>query len=305
MKIQAQYANEDNQAREFFSWPENIKQSALRPAMGPYRGYAPVGFERISAITNHMKGESKAASSNASKDIKDMKETFDMGPENDATWPTAWPQGGDLCTAYREFMRHFYRDCTTAHDTLLAVFEEALGLPKQELLGRVSDANGEIRLTHYPPISPTLLGQEAATYRIAEHTDVGVLTLLFQDSVGGLEIEDYSKPGSFRPVASEKLGEMIVNIADTLQMWTASSLRSTNHRVLCPTNFSKDEMLPARYSIGYFGKANATAPMAPLAGFQHASGEAEIEPGATAQNYYNMMHEKTSASVSPSGTVVA
>lgn len=244
-------------------------------------------------------------SNKGAKSIKDMKETFDMGPVNDVTWPTAWPQGSDRCTAYREFMHQFYRDCTKAHDTLLELFEAALDLPKAELLGRVSDANGEIRLTHYPPISPTLLGQEAATYRIAEHTDVGVLTLLFQDSVGGLEIEDYSKSGSFRPVASERLDEMIVNIADTLQMWTASSLRSTNHRVLCPTNFRKDEMLPARYSIGYFGKANATAPMAPLAGFQHASAGQEIEPGATAQSYYNMMHEKTSASVSCSETVVA
>lgn len=34
--------------------------------------------------------------------------------------------------------------------------------------------------------------------RVSAHSDYGSVTFLFQDSVGGLEVEDPNKPGRFR-----------------------------------------------------------------------------------------------------------
>lgn len=61
------------------------------------------------------------------------------------------------------------------------------------------------------------------------HTDYGMMTLLFQDAVGGLEVQ--AKRGNWQPVpANPEL--TIINCGDLLERWTNGRFRSTNHRVL-------------------------------------------------------------------------
>lgn len=182
------------------------------------------------------------------------------------------------------------------HHDLLHILEEALDLDPHELTSRCSAGNGEVRITHYPPIPVEQL-RTGSTFRISEHTDVGILTLLFQDSVGGLEIERQDNSSEFMPVESSNIGEMIVNCGDTLQRWTANYLRSANHRVTYPQGLeeNQDSLIPARYSVGFFGKADMSAPMAALPAFASRLSNGIDEEQRTAQAYYNYMHERTVA----------
>lgn len=240
--------------KEFFEFPASVKETAPRPLTGPNRGYISVGGETLSGISGYMKGVRDPVRMN------DVKESFDAGPEDDRIHPTPWPVG-QRCDAFRIFMGSFLAECLAVHNDLLHILEEALHLTTNSLTSRCSAGNSELRITHYPPVQMAQL-KKGSTYRISEHTDVGILTLLFQDTVGGLEIEGQDKSSEFIPVESSSINEMIVNCGDTLQRWTANYLRSANHRVTYPPGLKdEDALIPARYSVGFFGKADMSASM--------------------------------------------
>jgi isopenicillin N synthase-like dioxygenase len=109
-------------------------------------------------------------------------------------------------------------------------------------------------LLHYPFIASSELLEEKRS-RINAHSDFGTLTLLFQDSVGGLEIEDPHKPGTF--IAAEPIEDtVLVNIGDLLARWSNDRWRSSVHRVGLPPKGERREMVPDRYSIPVFATAN-------------------------------------------------
>lgn len=189
-------------------------------------------------------------------------------------------------------MNEFSRQCDTVHTRIVRILEEALGIPTSQLVGMCDGTNGELRITHYPAVELQRL-RTGKTFRIAEHTDTGILTLLFQDSVGGLEVEDPASRGHFLPLVTSHQVEMIVNVGDTLQRWTNGRLRSANHRVTAPPA-SESQVVPARYSIGFFGKANPTAMVRPMRQFVgNADGVQDEEDAMTASDYYSKLQTLT------------
>ena len=79
---------------------------------------------------------------------------------------------------------------------------------------------------YYPPQPPT---RGADQFGVGPHTDFGVLTVLGQDDVGGLQVQDVN--GNW--VAAPPLpGTLIVNVGDLLARWTNDAYRSTPHRVV-------------------------------------------------------------------------
>jgi isopenicillin N synthase-like dioxygenase len=77
----------------------------------------------------------------------------------------------------------------------------------------------------------------------ASSTDYGFLTLLFQDDVGGLQVQD--RNGDWIDVPPVP-GAIVVNSGDLLERWTNRRYRSTRHRVV-PRSSSR-----TRYSIAMF-----------------------------------------------------
>lgn len=82
------------------------------------------------------------------------------------------------------------------------------------------------------------------------------MTILFQDKVGGLEVEDIAEKGKFNP-APYIPGTAIVNIGDLLMRWSNDELRSTLHRVGAPPSVKTDggsetRTARPRYTIPYF-----------------------------------------------------
>jgi isopenicillin N synthase-like dioxygenase len=108
-------------------------------------------------------------------------------------------------------------------------------------------ADPQLRLLHYPSIAKAIVEQEGHA-RIIPHTDFGLCTLLFQDSVGGLEVDPFHT-GDFK-AAVPVPGTVLINIADLLQRLTNDRCRSTVHRVVSPR--TSGDVLPARFSIPFF-----------------------------------------------------
>ena len=66
-------------------------------------------------------------------------------------------------------------------------------------------------------------------FGVGPHTDFGVLTVLCQDNVGGLQVEDINGEWIEAPPIE---GTLIVNVADLLARWTQGEYKSTPHRVV-------------------------------------------------------------------------
>ena len=163
---------------------------------------------------------------------------------------------------------------------IMEALEVAFGLPSGAFLDRIThEANAsEMRLNHYPAIDVQEI-RSGGVSRIWPHFDLGVITLLFQDGVGGLEFENRSQRGAFERVECSRPEEMVVNVSETLQRWTNGTLGAGLHRVNVPEELEDEDTgsLPERYSIAYFCKADRGASVGPLKQFVSADMKPQYE----------------------------
>jgi hypothetical protein len=76
-------------------------------------------------------------------------------------------------------------------------------------------ADPQLRIIHYIPVSQRIISSRGHA-RINPHTDFGLCTLLFQNSVGGLEVDPFHTR-KFVPATLVK-GTCIINVADLIEL---------------------------------------------------------------------------------------
>jgi isopenicillin N synthase-like dioxygenase len=125
-----------------------------------------------------------------------------------------------------------------------------------------------MRFNHFPEV-PAHLFEQGDTCRIWPHFDFGIITLVFRESLGGLEIEDRKHPGTFVPVPCNSRDEMLVNIGETFQRWTNEVLPAGLHRVTKPHKEQEvvGGIVPERYSVAFFCKADRDVSVGPFENF--------------------------------------
>lgn len=271
------------------------------PKANPNRGYSYVGQENVGQISGYEKGRGP----NKTRDIKVStvtwnqinayltipQESFDMGGANDELVDNLWPEEKAL-PGFRKFMEDFYEKAFKTELQILSALAIALGISEEHLRSLHNRAENEFRILHYPAIPSSDLQDGSAT-RIAEHTDFGTITMLFQDSVGGLQIEDQANLGTFRDVESEHPTDIILNIGDSLQRLTNDTFKAACHRVTYPPTVKAggDDVIPERHSIAYFAKPNRNASLLPLKEFITESTPCTYED-ITAWEWNNLRIEK-------------
>ena len=168
-------------------------------------------------------------------------------------------------------MQDYYVRMQTTSLQVIRALELGLGLSGGALEQRCEAGASELRLNYYPAISFQRL-QQGDTARIWPHTDFGIITLLFQNGTGGLEIEDRTRSDAWMPVMTSSTSELVVNISDTLERWTNGVLKAGLHRVSTPPGPKEDEegFLKERWSVAYFLKARREVSVGPLPQFVEA-----------------------------------
>lgn len=201
------------EACRFFDQPDEAKQTVT--VSSKHRGWLGQGGAK-------MDDDAKA----------DLKESFIWGFE-DEQGRTAedhplrgvnnWPANpANLQSASMAFFRH-------AHDVahhLMRGFALGLDLPEDFFLKTASRPLSRASYVFYPAQSEEL-GEDQ--FGVGPHTDFGILTVLAQDSVGGLQVEDSNGDWIEAPPIP---GTLIVNVADLLSRWTDGFYKSTPHRVV-------------------------------------------------------------------------
>jgi isopenicillin N synthase-like dioxygenase len=200
-------------ARRFFSAELDTKMG-LRMELGgrAWRGYFPVRGELTSGKP-------------------DIKEGLYFGTElgeDDPRVRAGLPlHGRNLfpeLPGFRETVLEYMDAVTALGHALMKGIALSLGLAPGYFADRITgDPLILFRIFHYPPVSP-----RSDEWGVGEHTDYGVLTILKQDDVGGLQVKSGARWIEAPPVR----GSFVCNIGDMLDRMTGGLYRSTPHRVL-------------------------------------------------------------------------
>lgn len=242
---------------EFFKLPSEVKSTLAWEDPRSNRGYVKVGRERVTQ--SRVPDEIMALRARA----PDFKESMEIGRDWDSERKNMWPREADV-PSFKQTMLNFFQTCHNLHVDVMRSIALGLGLGEHFFDDKINDQCHNLRLLSYPPVKRTILEGEGQA-RAGAHSDYGMLTLLFQDSVGGLEVKN-PHTGTFIP-AKPIEGTIVVNVGDLLARWSNDVLRSTLHRVSLPSakQINAEETLtPVRQSIAFFCNPNFSAKIACL-----------------------------------------
>ncbi|MGI9317697.1 MAG: isopenicillin N synthase family dioxygenase [bacterium] len=212
-------------SKQFFALPQQQKLSVR--AEGYHRGLLPLGDAKMEGQANSDLKESFIWGVDFDHDNPEFAAGNELMPPN--RWPAFLPE---MRNTLGEYMR-------AAHDCgiqLLRAIAASLEIERDYFVGRFERPISRGSLIHYPPQPPTM-GKDQ--FGVSPHTDYGTMTLLAQDSTGGLRVKGVE--GNWL-TAHPIEGTIVVNVGDLLARWSNDRFRSTPHSVV---NASGKE----RYSI--------------------------------------------------------
>lgn len=230
-------AQTDAVARRFFAFPPEDKLSVkVSPA---HRGFIRVGESK-------MAGQARS----------DLKESFiwgldvdpDAPPANPLLGPNQWPA---FVPDMRATLNAYFSAANQCGVLLYRAFAAALGVPLDYFTRRFDRPTTRGSLVFYPPQPADADGEQ---FGVSPHTDFGSLTLLYQDPIGGLQVQ--GREGEWL-VARPIEGTLVVNIGDLMERWTNNRFKSTPHRVINRTGRQ-------RLSIAVFVDPNFETPVVPV-----------------------------------------
>lgn len=241
------------EAGKFFALPVDKKRSYAAPVGG--RGWIPQGGE-----ANAFYGDvADPARADLKESITNGRDFLTGDPATDERWfaPNVWPAE---CPALAALAEEFTGQVRELYYDLLRMGAVGLGLDEEIFVAHVQRGPQTFNINRYPPLSVTGPAKDGQ-YRVAPHTDWGILTTLDrQPGYGGLQVQALDGTWADAPYVPDAF---TVNVADLLSRWTGESWRSTRHRVLPPPDQAPDEEL---VSLIVFLEAEMDTVISPVTG---------------------------------------
>ena len=147
----------------------------------------------------------------------------DTAPANPLLGPNVWPAA---MPELKASVYPYFEAASACAEDLLRGFALGAGLDAEHFIRHRDRPVSRGSLQYYPP-QPA--NAEEDQFGVAPHTDFGVLTVLCQDAVGGLQIQRRTGEWAAMPPIP---GTLVVNIGDLLERWSNCRYRSTVHRVI-------------------------------------------------------------------------
>jgi isopenicillin N synthase-like dioxygenase len=231
----------DALSRQFFARELEFKMR-IRMALGgrAWRGYFPLGGELTSGIPDDKEGIYFGAEL----------------PEDDPRVVAGVPLHGrnlfpDL-PGWRETVLAYLGEMTRLGHALMRGIALSLGLDAEYFAQRYTgDPLILFRIFNYPGTAARAPASDR--WGVGEHTDYGVLTILHQDDIGGLQVKTRNGWVDAPPIPDT----FLCNIGDMLDRMTRGLYRSTPHRVI---NTSESD----RLSFPFFFDPNFDALIQPI-----------------------------------------
>ena len=264
-------------SKAFFSLPLSVKSHYAFQGHESNRGYIPPGSETHD-LEEHC--------------LPDSKETFDIGKEEEEGFHNYWPT--ELAnTDFRRDLIEYFQNMDQLYLRLMRMISMGLKLPDPDfLVNQCNEQHENLRLLRYqslPPDHPNKM------IRGNVHTDFGALTLLVQDDVGGLRVQN--REGGWVNVEPVPHA-IVVNVGDMLMRWSNDRLKATLHQVVTPSRFGPNDRIPERFSIAFFCNANKGATLECLETCQSDTTPAKYPP----VNAHEYLTQRLSATIASQPT---
>jgi len=224
----------------FFALDLETKKSYKTPPK-INRGYSPPKSESLSLSLG-------VESANR---MNDFFEAFNVGaarsdypgvdlPDDDYA-ENLWPD----VPGFQEKVDAYFREAKRVAETMTVIFEDALGLPKGFYDRFASHSLDVLRMNNYA-LPPGRIQLDGDLIGMGEHTDYGIVTVLWADQVKGLQV--LGTDGSWNDVSPAD-DALLINLGDVTARWTNEQWMSTLHRVKPPI---VDGTIERRRSAAYF-----------------------------------------------------
>lgn len=255
---------------DLFALPEDVKRRWIRPPE-ENRGYTPPRTERLglSLGLEGVRMNDLFEAFNVGVGLADLPDPAAVPAELAAHYaPSTWPD----VPGFESRVRAWFAEAARVARTLGTVMADALGLPSTAFDDLAGHGIQVLRLNHYalPPGTPVPPGSDLTG--MGEHTDFGLVTVLWADDEPGLQVLDAD--GVWHDVSPEP-GALLVNLGDLTARLTNERWLSTLHRVRPPI---LDGTVRRRRSAAFFHDGDADALIAPWAALLAPGEEPRYDP---------------------------
>jgi isopenicillin N synthase-like dioxygenase len=165
-----------------------------------------------------------------------------------------WPDVPD----FEARVSAYFAEAGRVARTMTRIFSDALGLPDGFFPALTSPSIDVLRMNNYALPEGTDVSLDGDLVGMSEHTDFGIVTVLWADRVRGLQV--LGSDGLWHHVEPEP-GALLINLGDLTARLTNERWSSTLHRVKPPV---VDGTIQRRRSAAYFHDGNPEAVVVPL-----------------------------------------
>ncbi|MFI5826550.1 isopenicillin N synthase family dioxygenase [Streptomyces sp. NPDC051578] len=215
--------------RAFFELPEADRLAVSNLNSPHFRGYTRIGHELTGGSSDWRD----------QLDVGAERPAPLLGPDDPAyLWlegPNQWPEA---LPELREVVLDWQARLASVAHRLLRELLASIGAPSHFFDAAFADRpHLHTKLIRYPGSAPS-----GADQGVGAHKDYGFLTLLLQDSVGGLQVV---RDGGYVDIPPRP-GAFVVNLGELLEIATEGYLTATDHRVVSPPGAVE------RFSVPFF-----------------------------------------------------
>ncbi|MCX7288276.1 MAG: hypothetical protein NTW20_12180 [Rhodobacterales bacterium] len=216
---------------------------------GSNRGYSPPKSESLSL----------SLGVEAANRMNDFFEAYNVGVEarsfphldlDEADYGiNLWPD----VPGFQDRVSRYFLEAQRVARTLTSIFADALGTERTYFEAMTDHSIDVLRLNNYALPPGTDVSLDGDLTGMSEHTDFGIVTVLWADQVAGLQVLD--KAGKWHDVMPAD-GALLVNLGDLTARITNDRWMSTLHRVKPPL---VGGTIRRRRSAAFFHDGNADA----------------------------------------------
>ncbi|MFL2001102.1 isopenicillin N synthase family dioxygenase [Microbacterium sp. A1-JK] len=214
------------------------------------RGYSPPKSESLSLSlgvesANRMNDFFEAFNVGATQESYPDSPGLPQPDYADNVWPAV--------DGFEAGVSMYFAEAARVARVMTRIFADALDLPADFFAARTGHSLDVMRMNNYALPRGTDVTLDGDLVGMGEHTDYGIVTILWADRVRGLQV--LGSDGSWNDVAPAD-GALLINLGDVTARWTNERWMSTLHRVKPPVI---DGTIERRRSVAFFHDGDVDA----------------------------------------------